>query len=221
MKKVFFLFIVAVLGLSAQHEFKPLPYAYDALEPYIDAQTMQIHYEKHHKNYYNNFISCYEKFPELKQMSMIEIFKNIEKFGPKVRNNGGGYWNHEFFWDCMIPGGKAIPTGEFSALFLKTFGTLEDFKKEFKEKALNLFGSGWVWLILDKNKQLKIVTTPNQDNPYMNISSEQGIPLLALDLWEHAYYLKYQNRRGDYIDNFFNVINWEKVAENYKSASRK
>lgn len=218
MKLVTYAWLMLTFAVFAQHEFKPLPYAYDALEPYIDAATMQVHYEKHHKGYYNNFIASFDKYPELKKMSMLEIFKSIDKYDAVVRNNGGGYWNHEFFWECMWPGGKPLADNEFKALLVKTFGSEENFRKEFKQKGLSLFGSGWVWLILDEKKQLRIVTTPNQDNPLMNLSAEKGIPLLGLDVWEHAYYLKYQNRRSDYIDAFFHVINWDKVVENFYKA---
>lgn len=220
MKRLFVFFLGLWIASHAQHEFKPLPYSFDALEPYIDAQTMQLHYDKHHRGYYNNFIAAYKTFPELEKMSMEEIFKNIQKYDVKVRNNGGGYWNHEFFWNCMIPGGRPLPEGKFSQELLKQWASLDNFKKEFKDAALSVFGSGWAWLIVDKEKKLRITTTPNQDNPLMSVASVQGYPVLGIDVWEHAYYLKYQNRRADYIDNFFNVINWEQVARNYERVSQ-
>ncbi|MCX7696360.1 MAG: superoxide dismutase [Bacteroidales bacterium] len=220
MKITTIFFVILYLLGSSQHEFKPLPYAYDALEPYIDAQTMQLHYDKHHRSYYNNFISTFKTFPELEKMSMEEVFSNINKYDVKVRNNGGGFWNHEFFWNCMISGGRPLPDGEFAKIFLKQWGSMDNFKKEFKEAALSVFGSGWAWLIVDKDKKLKITTTPNQDNPLMSVVSDRGYPILGLDVWEHAYYLKYQNRRAEYVENFFNVINWEQVVRNYEKFSR-
>lgn len=207
--------ILAFPALSQTHQFKALPYAYDALEPYIDAATMEVHYDKHHRGYYNKFIKAAEKHEELQTMAMTDIFANISNYGPAIRNNGGGYWNHEFFWESMIPGGSEMPEGAFKEAFMEEFETIDHFKKEFKNKAITLFGSGWAWLIVSERMELQIVQTPNQDNPLMDICKANGTPLLALDVWEHAYYLKYQNKRGDYIDNFFKIINWEMVNKRY------
>lgn len=220
MKTIISILIIAIAfpAMSQMHQFKELPYAYDALEPYIDSTTMKVHYEKHHRGYYNKFINGIEKHEELQTMEMIDIFANISKYEPVIRNNGGGYWNHEFFWESMTPGGSEIPEGAFKDAFMKAFKSMDNFKKEFKDKALTLFGSGWVWLILNENKELQIVQTANQDNPLMDVAKIKGIPLLGLDVWEHAYYLKYQNNRGTYIDNFFNLIDWEKVNERYDAA---
>lgn len=199
------------------HQFSALPYAYDALEPYIDAQTMETHYEKHHRGYYNNFLKAIQG-TELEKTDILTIFANISQQNTYIRNQGGGYWNHTFYWESMTPGGKKIPEGKFNQQLLKTFGTMENFEIKFKEAALSIFGSGWAWLILDSEQNLKIVTSANQDNPYMDIASDRGIPILGIDVWEHAYYLKYKNKRGDYVSNFLKVVDWEKVSTRYNSA---
>lgn len=202
------------------HQFAPLPYAYDALEPYIDAQTMETHYDKHHRSYYNNFLKAIQG-TELEKTDMLTIFGNISKLGNVIRNQGGGYWNHTFFWESMAPGGSELQEGEFSRLFLNSFGSKENFEKEFKESALSVFGSGWTWLILTPEKKLKIVNTTNQDNPYMDVVSDRGIPLLSVDVWEHAYYLKYRNKRADYITNYLKIVDWQKVSSRYNDAIMK
>lgn len=208
---------MALPAMSQNHSFKALPYSYDALEPYIDAQTMEVHYDKHHRAYYNNFIKAIEGNNELQNSSMHEIFAKISDYSDAVRNNGGGYWNHDFFWESMTPGGAELAEGNLMNKIMTEFGSLENFQAEFKKAALARFGSGWAWLILQDGK-LKICSTPNQDNPLMNVVENKGTPLLALDVWEHAYYLKYQNKRGEYIDNFFKVVNWAKVSERYEAA---
>lgn len=209
------IFFLASASLNAQtHEFKPLPYATDALEPYIDSKTMDIHYNKHHRGYYDKFMAAIADNEFLKTASMPEIFARMNEFSPAVRNNGGGYWNHEFFWESMSSDGGAMPEGKLKEAIISQFGSLEKFQIEFKSAGLGLFGSGWVWLIAEDGK-LKIVTTPNQDNPLMNVAVGQIRPLLALDVWEHAYYLKYQNRRADYIDGFFQIINWKMVDKRF------
>jgi len=211
--------------------FQPLPYAYDALEPYIDRHTIEIHYSKHHRAYYDNFLKAILG-TELELMDIKDIFINISKYPVAVRNNGGGYFNHTFYWESMKANGSGLPSGALSAAITKTFGSIEEFKRQFSEAGKTLFGSGWVWLCLDKNDELFICSTPNQDNPLMDIADpsaedpglqsnprrKSGIPLLAIDVWEHAYYLKYQNKRADYIQAFWNVVNWEEVARRYEIA---
>lgn len=206
--------ILAFPALSQTHQFKALPYAYDALEPYIDKETVEIHYDKHHRGYYNKFMKAIEGNNKLQNSKMNEIFANISEYDDAIRNNGGGYWNHEFYWESMTPGGVSLPEGALKQKIDEDFGSMEKLKEEFKKASLSLFGSGWTWLIVQRG-DLIICTTPNQDNPLMNIVEHEGTPLLALDVWEHAYYLKYQNKRGDYIDNFFHLINWEMVNKRY------
>lgn len=197
-------------------QFKPLPYAYNALEPYIDAMTMEIHYSRHHKAYYDNFIKAVTGTP-LEEKTLPEIFGEMSKYPVAVRNNGGGYFNHELFWDNMAANGTAMSTG-FTNLLIKKFGSLEKFKEEFSNAGMTRFGSGWAWLSVDKEGELFISSTPNQDNPLMDVAEKRGTPLLAMDVWEHAYYLKYQNKRVDYISAFWNVINWTVVEERYNKA---
>jgi superoxide dismutase, Fe-Mn family len=193
--------------------FKPLPYAYDALEPYIDKMTMEVHYSRHHKAYYDNFLKAISGTP-LEEKTLPEIFAEISKYPAGVRNNGGGYYNHELYWDNMAPNGIAMSTG-FMNLLTKKFGSVEKFKEDFGNAGMTRFGSGWAWLSVDSEGELFISSTPNQDNPLMDIAEKRGTPLLAMDVWEHAYYLKYQNKRVDYISAFWNVINWKIVEERY------
>lgn len=195
------------------YEQVKLSYGYDALEPYIDAQTMEIHYSKHHATYTEKFNAA-AKEAGLENLSAEEIFKNISKYPAAVRNNGGGYFNHNFYWLSMAPNAGGEPKGEIKAALEKDFGSFDKFKEEFSSAALNRFGSGWAWLVLNDGK-LKVTSTPNQDNPLMDITEEKGIPLLCIDVWEHAYYLKYQNKRPDYIANFWNVINWDEVEKRF------
>lgn len=195
-------------------EFKPLPYAYDALEPYLDKQTVEIHYSKHHKAYYDNFMNAI-KGTELESMDILDIFKNISKYPLAVRNNGGGYYNHELYWENMKPQGGGLPTGNLLTAITKTFGSFDEFKKQFSDAGKTRFGSGWAWLCMDDKSNLFICSTPNQDNPLMDIAEKKGTPLLVLDVWEHAYYLKYQNKRTDYIEAFWNLINWTVVEKRF------
>lgn len=189
-----------------------LPYDFKALEPYIDAETMQIHHDKHHAAYVANLNKAIETMDEF-PTDLAKVFPNIEKYSPAVRNNGGGHWNHTFFWEIMRPGRENnAPAGKLAEAIVKSFGSLNDFKKQFKDAATAQFGSGWAWLIKEGNGTLAISSTPNQDNPLMSVSAKKGKPILGLDVWEHAYYLKYQNKRGDYIDNFWYVVNWDKAA---------
>ena len=198
------------------HTFPELPYAYDALEPYIDAKTMEVHYSKHHRTYYDKFMAAISG-TDLEKQSLTEIFANISKHSPAVRNNGGGYYNHILYWNCMSKDGGGEPSGDLAKEILATFGDFESFKDQFAQAAINTFGSGFAWLVV-KDGALKIVSTSNQDNPWMNAVDSQGEPILALDVWEHAYYISYQNRRPDYINAWWNVVNWDAVAENYAQA---
>jgi superoxide dismutase, Fe-Mn family len=197
-------------------EFPPLPFAYNALEPHIDARTMEIHYDKHHRAYYTNFINAI-KGTALEGMAVTGIFASVSKQTDAVRNNGGGFYNHLFFWKNLGTG-SAGSSSELSAAITKTFGSFDKFREAFNTAAKTRFGSGWAWLYLNADKTLAIGSTPNQDNPFMDISPVKGIPLLTLDVWEHAYYLKYQNKRADYVDAFWNVVNWEEVGRRYQQA---
>jgi Fe-Mn family superoxide dismutase len=197
-------------------EFPALPFAYNALEPYIDARTMEIHYDKHHRAYYTNFINAVKGTP-LEGKPLSEIFAGISKQTDAVRNNGGGYYNHLFFWKNLAAG-SAGPTGDLLTAINKSFGTFDKFKETFSTAAKTRFGSGWAWLSLGADKNLVVSSSPNQDNPLMDISPVKGTPLLALDVWEHAYYLKYQNKRPDYIEAFWNVVNWDEVSRRYTAA---
>ena len=200
----------------SKFEFQPLPYAYDALEPFIDMQTLEIHYGKHHKAYYDNFVNAI-KGTEMESMDIKDIFRNISKYPVAVRNNSGGYFNHTFYWENMKAPGDSLPKGKLSEAITKSFTSLDEFKKQFSDAGKTRFGSGWAWLCIDDNGSLFICSTPNQDNPLMDIAEKKGIPLLTMDVWEHAYYLKYQNKRADYIDAFWNIVNWEEVARRYES----
>lgn len=186
-----------------------LPYEYAALEPSIDAQTMDIHYNKHHAAYVKNVNEAIEA-EKITFNTELEFFSNTSKLSAKARNNGGGVWNHNFFWQVMKPGG-GTPSGKLADAINGSFESFEKFKEQFTTAAMTRFGSGWAWLVNDNGK-LKIGSTPNQDNPLMDISDFKGTPLLALDVWEHAYYLKYQNKRNEYVANWWNVVNWDEVA---------
>ena len=193
-----------------------LPYATDALEPHIDKATMEIHHGKHHQAYVTNLNKALEGKPEA-DSSIEDIITNISKFAPAVRNNGGGHYNHSLFWTLLSPNGGGEPTGELAEAIKSTFGSFEDFKTKVSEAGATRFGSGWAWLIVADGK-LAVTSTPNQDNPLMDIAEVKGAPILGIDVWEHAYYLKYQNRRPDYLAAIWNVINWGKVAELYAKA---
>jgi len=197
-------------------EFPALPFAYDALEPYIDARTMEIHYDKHHRAYYTNYINAIKGTP-LEGMAVTDVFASISKQSDAIRNNGGGYYNHIFFWNNLAAK-SAGPSAELATAIAKTYLSFDKFKEAFSAAAKTRFGSGWAWLYLNSDKNLAIGSTPNQDNPLMDISTVKGTPLLTLDVWEHAYYLKYQNKRVDYIDAFWNVANWEEVNKRYQQA---
>ena len=192
-------------------ELPNLPYAYDALEPYIDAKTMEIHHVKHHATYVAKLNAAIDG-SDMEGRILDDLMKNHVDNGA-VRNNGGGHWNHSLFWNIMSLGGGGEPTGSLSDAINVDFGSFEGFKKAFSHVATTRFGSGWAWLIKKEDGTLAVTSTPNQDNPLMPVADMQGTPLLGLDVWEHAYYLNYQNRRPDYISAFFNVINWEEVSK--------
>jgi len=195
-------------------ELPALPYAYDALEPHIDTQTMQIHHGKHHQAYVNN-LNAAVAGTAWENASLEEIMSNISSLSPAVRNNGGGHYNHSLFWTVMSPDGGGAPSGALAAAIDQAFGTFDAFKEEFSKAATTRFGSGWAWLCVKKDGNLCVCSSPNQDNPLMDISECPGTPILGLDVWEHAYYLHYQNRRPDYITAFWNVVNWKEVERRF------
>ena len=191
-----------------------LPYAYDALEPHIDARTMEIHHSKHHNGYTTKLNGAIEG-TDLDGKSIEEILENLDMSNGAIRNNGGGFYNHRLFWTVMSPNGGGEPTGELASAINDAFGSFEDFKTAFSNAAATQFGSGWAWLCVHPGGKLEVCGTPNQDNPLMSGVGCSGFPIMGIDVWEHAYYLNYQNRRPDYINAFFNVINWEEVSKNY------
>jgi len=195
--------------------FPELPYAYNALEPTIDAKTMEIHYTKHHKAYYNNFLAAIKETPAA-NLDLKSLFAEISKQTAAVRNNGGGYYNHMLFWENMSPT-KTSPSAKLKTAIEKDFGTIDKFKEEFAGAAKKQFGSGWAWLVLGSDGKLFVSSTPNQDNPLMDVVEKKGTPLLCLDVWEHAYYLKYQNLRAEYVDNFWNIVNWDAVSKRFEN----
>ncbi|GAB1418034.1 superoxide dismutase [Bacteroidales bacterium] len=197
--------------------FPVLPYAYNALEPHIDAMTMEIHYTRHHKAYFDNLNAAVKDSP-MADLPFGELLANISKYPVAVRNNGGGHFNHELFWSVMSPNGGGKPGGELFKAIEKDFGSFEAFQELFNNAAKTRFGSGWAWLALKADKSLAVCSSPNQDNPLMDVSECKGTPILGLDVWEHAYYLKYQNKRPDYVSAFWNVINWAQVEKYYANA---
>jgi len=197
------------------HSLPALGYAYDALEPHIDAQTMQIHYTKHHQAYVDNLNKALEGTGD-SDKTLEELMANISSYTPAVRNNGGGHFNHTLFWSILGPNG-GVPSGNLSAAINDTFGSLDGLKEKLNSAGATRFGSGWAWLCVQDGK-LVVCSTPNQDNPLMDVVECNGTPILGIDVWEHAYYLKYQNRRGDYLGAIWNVINWHEVEKRYKAA---
>lgn len=196
--------------------FPELPYSYDALEPYIDKMTMEIHYDRHHRGYFTKFANEV-KGTDLEGKSFADLFAGVSKLSAGVRNNGGGFYNHTLFWN-NLSGVKSEPSAELLKAIVSAFGSLDKFKEIFTNAANTRFGSGWAWLVKKANGELEVTSSPNQDNPLMDISPVQGSPLLALDVWEHAYYLKYQNKRPDYVEAFWNVVNWSEVSRRFASA---
>lgn len=224
MKDVILTFIAA-LSLShssaqesrlTQINFPELPYATDALEVFVDKQTMEIHHGKHHKAYFNNFVKAISD-EKIQSQPIEEIFANISKYSTFARNNAGGFYNHSLFWEVMSPKGGA-PSEKLLKAIEKSFGAFDAFKKEFETAAATQFGSGWAWLSVSSEGNLFVSNTPNQDNPLMDVVSKRGTPILALDIWEHAYYLRYQNKRTEYISNFWLVVNWPEVERRYSEA---
>jgi Fe-Mn family superoxide dismutase len=191
-----------------------LPYAFNALEPHIDARTMEIHHGKHHNTYVTNLNNAVAGKAE-ENLSIEDICKNVSKYPVAVRNNGGGHYNHSFFWTILGPNAGGKPSGALGDAINSAFGNFDEFKTKFAAAAVGRFGSGWAWLITDSSGKLQITSTPNQDNPLMDVAEAQGKPVLGLDVWEHAYYLNYQNRRPDYIAAFWNVVNWNEVAKRF------
>lgn len=206
-------------------ELPPLPYPYEALEPHIDARTMEIHHQRHHGTYVKNLNAALEKHPEWANKSIEEILSSLEQLPEDirtaVRNNGGGHYNHSIFWTIMAPGAGGEPTGELADAIKTKWGSFDAFKEAFSQAAITLFGSGWAWLCIDADGELTILQTPNQDNPIMPYYPSGLKPIMGIDVWEHAYYLKYQNRRPDYVAAWWNVVNWSRVAENYREARGK
>ena len=191
-----------------------LPYAHDALEPHIDTLTMQIHHGKHHQAYVDNLNKAIAGTPN-EGKSLEDLVENAGSISPAVRNNGGGHWNHTFFWHSIAPNAGGAPAGRLAEAISEAFGSFEEFKTKFAAGGVGRFGSGWVWLIVKKDGKLDISSTPNQDNPLMDVAEVKGVPILGVDVWEHAYYLKYQNKRPDYLAAIWNVVDWNKVAERF------
>lgn len=199
------------------HELPSLSYTYDALEPHIDARTMEIHHSKHHGGYVSKLNAAIEG-TDSENSSLEDLMKNVSSLGAGVRNNGGGHFNHSLFWSIMSPNGGGAPSGDLADAINADFGSFEAFKDSFASAAATRFGSGWAWLCMKADGKLCVCSTPNQDNPLMDVAECPGTPLMGLDVWEHAYYLNYQNRRPDYINAFFNVVDWNKVGENYAAS---
>ncbi len=194
----------------------PLPYAHDALEPHIDTLTMQIHHGKHHQAYVDNLNKAVNGTAN-ENKSLEELVAVAGSISPAVRNNGGGHWNHTFFWESLAANAGGSPSGKLAEAINNTFGSFDAFKEKFASAGMTRFGSGWAWLII-KDGKLEVSSTPNQDNPLMDVAEVKGTPILGVDVWEHAYYLKYQNKRADYLSAFWNVVNWNKVAERFEKA---
>jgi superoxide dismutase, Fe-Mn family len=195
----------------------PLPYAYEALEPHIDTETMKIHHDKHHQAYVDNLNKAIAG-TDNENKSIEDLVKNAGTISPAVRNNGGGHWNHTFFWESLAPNAGGTPSGKLAEAINAAFGSFDGLKEKFNAAGATRFGSGWAWLIV-KDGKLEVSSTPNQDNPLMDVAEVKGTPVLGADVWEHAYYLKYQNKRADYLAAFWNVVNWKKVAERFEAAS--
>ena len=209
------LFICA--SVSAQFTQKPLPYAYNALEPFIDAQTMEIHYSKHHAAYIKN-LNAAVAGTDAEKMSINEIFANVSKLSPAIRNNAGGHFNHELFWSILTPEKNTKPSADLEKAINESFGSMDALKEKMNAAAATRFGSGWAWLYVGQDGKLAVCSTANQDNPLMDIAENKGMPILGIDVWEHAYYLKYQNKRADYLTAIWNVFNWNEVSKNYTKA---
>ena len=200
-------------------ELPALPYATDALEPHIDKMTMEIHHGKHHQAYVDNLNKALAG-SEGENLTIEDILASVSKYPVAVRNNGGGHFNHTLYWSIMSPNGGGTPSGDLATAINDAFGSFEEFKKKFSEAGATRFGSGWAWLTVDQGGKLQVSSTPNQDNPLMDVAEVKGTPVLGMDVWEHAYYLKYQNKRPDYIAAFWNVVNWDAVADRFAKAKK-
>ncbi|MGJ1508340.1 superoxide dismutase [Sphingobacterium siyangense] len=198
-------------------ELEALPYAADALEPHIDKTTMEIHHDRHHQAYVDNLNKAIAG-TDAEKLSLLDIIKNVSKYSAAVRNNGGGHYNHSLFWKVLGPNAGGAPTGELAEAINATFGSFDELKKQLQAAGATRFGSGWAWLIVGADGKLAVTSTPNQDNPLMDVAEVKGNPILGIDVWEHAYYLKFQNKRPAYLEEIFNVINWDAVAQNYAAA---
>ncbi|WP_286732372.1 MULTISPECIES: superoxide dismutase [Sphingobacterium] len=198
-------------------ELEALPYAADALEPHIDKTTMEIHHDRHHQAYVDNLNKAIAG-TDAENLSLLDIIKNVSKYSAAVRNNGGGHYNHSLFWKVLGPNAGGVPTGELAEAINATFGSFDELKKQLQAAGATRFGSGWAWLIVGADGKLVVTSTPNQDNPLMDVAEVKGTPILGIDVWEHAYYLKFQNKRPAYLEEIFNVINWDAVAQNYAAA---
>jgi len=198
-------------------ELPALPYASDALEPSIDKETMEIHHGKHHQAYVDNLNKAIEG-TDAANLSLEEIIKHISKYSAAVRNNGGGHYNHSLFWTVLSSNGGGEPTGELATAINDAFGSFDELKKQLQDAGAKRFGSGWSWLVVDDSGQLQVTSTPNQDNPLMDVAEVQGTPIFGIDVWEHAYYLKYQNKRPAYLEEIFNVVDWNAVADRFAKA---
>jgi Fe-Mn family superoxide dismutase len=199
------------------YKLPELPYAYDALTPYIDAKTMEIHHTKHHQGYVTKLNAALEE-AGIEDTDLPSLFAKISNLSSGIRNNGGGHYNHTLFWEILTPNGEEAPSGALATAIDAAFGSFDAFKEAFAAAAATRFGSGWAWLIVDESGALKVTSTPNQDNPLMNVAPDNGTPVLGLDVWEHAYYLNYQNKRPEYIDAFWKVVNWAEVAKKFEAA---
>ncbi len=223
MKKLAILSFALIAGFyfsasaQAPYQLPELPYAYNALEPYIDAQTMEIHHSKHHAGYVNNLNKAIEGKSAAK-LSLTELLADTKKYGDAVRNNAGGHYNHSLFWTILTPEKNTRPSAELSKAIESAFTGMDSLKSLLNKEASTRFGSGWAWLYVTKGGQLKVCSTPNQDNPLMDVAEHKGIPILGIDVWEHAYYLKYQNKRADYLSAIWNLINWNEVSRRYQEA---
>ncbi len=200
-------------------ELAPLPFANNALEPNFDALTMEIHHDRHHNAYVTNLNAAVTGTP-LEGKTLLELFSTISTLAPAVRNNGGGHYNHDLFWNILSPTGGGAPVGTLGKAIDAKFGSFDSFKEEFKKASITRFGSGWAWLVAQKDGSVAVSSTPNQDNPLMDVADVKGFPVIGLDVWEHAYYLKFQNKRPDYVDAFWNVVDWNKAEARYLAAQK-
>jgi Fe-Mn family superoxide dismutase len=211
--------IVTLNYIDMAFELAPLPYANNALEPHFDALTMEIHHDRHHNAYVTNLNAAVKDTP-LEGKTLEELFASISTLAPAIRNNGGGHFNHDLFWNILSANGGGSPVGTLAAAIDSKFGSFDAFKEEFKKAGITRFGSGWAWLVAQKDGSIAVSSTPNQDNPLMDVADVKGFPVIGLDVWEHAYYLKFQNKRPDYIDAFWSVVDWTKAEARYIAAQK-